>query len=330
VRVASIGRREQERKVRRSIGNANDRYGHQRQDAAPAAFAAKVTAVIERRHNGLLAQSTHRCSISGSRLAPLVEDRKMTGRWQNVSVRVLVVIGMAIALGACTITPWDSLSTPTSSAPVRTPGGAAANGVPAGFYRVNPGDTLQSVAGAFGQRAQDVANWNGLPPGAMVAPGQVLRVAPPVFALGSVGQPPPGGAVASLAPALNTPSPAPVSGVLAWPLRGPVLKPFVPGKTKGIVIGGRPGDPVRAAAAGRVVYAGSGIEAYGPLVIIKHDDSLITAYGQNGKLLVQEGEAVTQGQPVGEVGTDSSGVASIQFEVRKDGHPVDPLAWLPR
>ena len=115
-----------------------------------------------------------------------------------------------------------------------------------------------------------------------------------------------------------------------WPLRGPVLKPFIAGNSKGIVIGGRVGDPVKAAAAGRVVYAGTGIEAYGPLIIIKHSDTLITAYGQNSTLLVKEGDAVTQGQVIGAVGADSRGVGSIQFEVRQDGHPVDPLTWLPK
>jgi lipoprotein NlpD len=118
--------------------------------------------------------------------------------------------------------------------------------------------------------------------------------------------------------------------VLQWPLRGPILKTFAPGRSNGIVIGGRPGDPVKAAATGRVVYAGSGIEAYGPLIIIKHDDSLITAYGQNSALLVKEGDAVAQGQTIGEVGVDSHGTASIQFEVRQNGQPVDPLAWLPK
>ncbi|WP_164853776.1 murein hydrolase activator EnvC family protein, partial [Paraburkholderia kirstenboschensis] len=123
---------------------------------------------------------------------------------------------------------------------------------------------------------------------------------------------------------------APQQGVLQWPLRGPILKTFATGKSNGIVIGGRPGDPVKAAATGRVVYAGSGIEAYGPLIIIKHDDSLITAYGQNSTLLVKEGDAVAQGQTISEVGVDSRGVASIQFEVRQNGQPVDPLAWLPK
>jgi len=247
-----------------------------------------------------------------------------------------ISLAAASLLGACTSYPFDTSS--TSPAPTyRTSGGAAANGVPAGFYRVNPGDTLPSVAGAFGHSAQDVAAWNGLTTTSPVAPGQVLRVAPPAYAQGAqsvqTSPVPSPGLVTTPVPA-PAPAPAqpsgPVQGVLVWPLRGPILKPYVAGKTKGIVIGGRPGDEVRAAAAGRVVYAGTGIEAYGPLVIIKHDDTLITAYGQNSRLLVQEGDAVQQGQPIGEVGVDNTGVPGIQFEVRKDGKPTDPLAWLPR
>ncbi|MFC0574919.1 peptidoglycan DD-metalloendopeptidase family protein [Paraburkholderia solisilvae] len=249
----------------------------------------------------------------------------MTDKWHTAHTQAWIYLSVATMLAACSFTPpWDNTPPPPTTIGARTAGGAASNGVPAGFYRVNPGDTLQSIAGAFGQRPQDIASWNGLMPGASVATGQVLRVAPPSLA--------PGGAAALPAPGAPQPpsSAAPQPGVLAWPLRGPVLKRFVPGKTNGIVIGGQAGEPVRAAAAGRVVYAGTGIPAYGPLVIIKHNDSLITAYGQNGKLLVQEGEAVTQGQPVGEVGQDSNGIASIQFEVRQDGRPADPLAWLPR
>jgi lipoprotein NlpD len=257
----------------------------------------------------------------------------------QLSARPCIALAISLAtaslLGACTTSyPWETQSAPAPT--YRTAGGAAANGVPAGFYRVNPGDTLQSVAGAFGHNAQDVAAWNGLTTSSPVSPGQVLRVAPPAYAQSAAQASPvpsPGlvtTPVPGTAPAQQQ-STGPVQGVLMWPLRGPILKPFVPGKTKGIVIGGRPGDEVRAAAAGRVVYAGTGIEAYGPLVIIKHDDTLITAYGQNSRLLVQEGDAVQQGQPIGEVGVDSNGgTPGIQFEVRKDGKPVDPLAWLPR
>jgi lipoprotein NlpD len=248
----------------------------------------------------------------------------MTGKWHTAHTQAFISVLVVTMLGACSLTPWDTWSS-TGQTARTSMGGAASTGVPAGFYRVNPGDTLPSIAGAFGQRPQDIAAWNGLVTGSPVTSGQVLRVAPPALAQSAAAIPP---AAAPVAPA--TPTTAAQPGVLAWPLRGPILKTFVPGKTNGIVIGGRAGEPVRAAAAGRVVYAGTGIQAYGPLVIIKHSDSLITAYGQNSKLLVQEGEAVTQGQPVGEVGADSNGVAALQFEVRKDGHPADPLAWLPR
>jgi lipoprotein NlpD len=239
----------------------------------------------------------------------------MTEKSKRAATQVLIAACIAAALGGCSMTPpWGGTSYDNTSGSYQT-NGVASGAVAAGYYRVNPGDTLPGIAAAYGQRPQDVARWNGLLPNAGVSVGQVLRVAPPPAASGSVA--PGAGAMAQ-------------QGALTWPLRGPILKPFVPGSSKGIVIGGRIGDPVKAAAAGRVVYAGTGIEAYGPLIIIKHSDSLITAYGQNSTLLVKEGDAVTQGQTIGAVGADSRGVGSIQFEVRQDGHPVDPLAWLPK
>ncbi|WP_433695590.1 peptidoglycan DD-metalloendopeptidase family protein [Paraburkholderia phenoliruptrix] len=278
----------------------------------------------------------------------------MTRPWQwtgtgAAATRVLAGGALCALLNGCTSMPWDS--TPFYGNTQSRPTTLGTVPVPAGFYRVNPGDTLAGIASAYGHRTQDVATWNGLPVNAAVAPGQVLRVAPPM-ASGSVLAPPvgvapnpataPGGAIApggqvnpqvnpQANPQLNPQaSQGAQQGVLQWPLRGPILKTFAPGRSNGIVIGGRPGDPVKAAATGRVVYAGSGIEAYGPLIIIKHDDSLITAYGQNSTLLVKEGDAVAQGQTIGEVGVDSRGVGAIQFEVRQNGQPVDPLAWLPK
>ncbi|HEY1996356.1 peptidoglycan DD-metalloendopeptidase family protein [Paraburkholderia sp.] len=245
----------------------------------------------------------------------------MTEKSQRTGSQVLVAAMLVAALSGCTLTPWENTSQSYNgvSATTQASGGAPLTPVAAGYYRVNQGDTLASIAAAFGQRPQDLARWNGLLPNVNVNAGQVLRVAPPVAA---VAPPAPG--------TPGAPGAAAQQITLMWPLRGPVLKPFGVANSKGIVIGGRVGDPVKAAAAGRVVYAGSGIEAYGPLIIIKHDDSLITAYGQNSTLLVKEGDAVTQGQTIGQVGSDSRGIGSIQFEVRKDGHPVDPLAWLPK
>lgn len=226
---------------------------------------------------------------------------------------------LTLVCSACTstYTPWSD-STPAAPAMSTT-------GVPAGYYRVNPGDTLSRIAAAYGQRPQDLANWNQLSSAnAQVLPGQVLRVAPPP----SYGAATPPMQPPSSAPAANgVAMPAPVAGsvALAWPVRGPILQRFQAGKSTGIVIGGPAGEQVKAAAAGRVVYAGTGIAAYGPLVIIKHNDQTVTAYGHNSKLLVQEDEAVSQGQPVAEMGD-----SGVQFEVRSDGKPVDPLPLLPR
>jgi lipoprotein NlpD len=227
---------------------------------------------------------------------------------------------LTIACSACTMTPWES---GTTSPPAVTSGG-----VPAGYYRVNPGDTLSRIAAAYGQRPQDLASWNQLLPNAQVVPGQVLRVAPPPSYANVPPQPP---AYNNSAPAAaGVAAPAPVGLSLAWPVRGPILQRFVPGKSNGIVIGGSQGEQVKAAAAGRVVYAGNGIEAYGPLVIIKHNDQTVTAYGHNSKLLVKEDDAVAQGQPIAEMGVDNNGIPGVVFEVRSDGKPVDPLPLLGR
>lgn len=254
----------------------------------------------------------------------------MTRQWYLTGTRLLTATVLGVMFSGCTTMPWESTPFYNSNAPSRSTTLGTVP-VPAGFYRVNAGDTLPAIASAYGRKLQEIASWNGLPINAAVVPGQVLRVSPPM-ASGSVVTPPvnvgPNGA--PFTPGAPAASAGPQQGVLQWPLRGPVLKAFAPGKSNGIVIGGRPGDPVKAAATGRVVYAGTGIEAYGPLIIIKHDDSLITAYGQNSTLLVKEGDAVAQGQTIGEVGVDSRGVASIQFEVRQNGQPVDPLAWLPK
>jgi lipoprotein NlpD len=253
----------------------------------------------------------------------------MIPAWLRNRAQVLVCVGVPIALAACAMTPWtDTLDYRSAPPPY-----AATSGVPAGFYRVNPGDSMQSIALAFGQRTEDVARWNRLPPNATVVVGQILRVASPYPVAPAPVAPVPvvPGPVAAVPPPVGgAPTPELPSVKLAWPVRGPLLSTFAPGKTKGIVIGGRPGDPVRAAAAGRVVYAGTGIEAYGPLIIIKHDDTLITAYGHNGALLVKEGDAVAQGQTIAEMGADANGSGSLQFEVRSGGKPVDPLALLSR
>ncbi len=118
-----------------------------------------------------------------------------------------------------------------------------------------------------------------------------------------------------------------------WPAHGRVIGRFVRGKPgrKGIDIAGTPGTPIYAAAAGRVVYSGNGIPRYGNLLIIKHNDKYLSAYAHNRRLLVQEGAVVKRGQLIAEMGRSGTGVSQVMlhFEIRVDGEPVDPLAYLP-
>ncbi|MGF6597065.1 lipoprotein NlpD [Paraburkholderia sp. GAS448] len=141
------------------------------------------------------------------------------------------------------------------------------------------------------------------------------------------------------APAATAPAPQPSASdttagangnvSFAWPVRGPLLNTFDDSKNKGVNIGGAAGDPVKASADGRVVYAGNGLRGYGNLIIIKHDATYLTAYAHNRALMVKEGDAVTRGQKIAEMGNSDSDRVMLHFEVRRQGKPVDPLKYLP-
>ncbi|MFK2875609.1 peptidoglycan DD-metalloendopeptidase family protein [Rhodanobacter hydrolyticus] len=115
-----------------------------------------------------------------------------------------------------------------------------------------------------------------------------------------------------------------------WPADGQILKRFTPGDAvPGVEIAGNAGDPVRAAADGVVVYSGNGLVGYGELVIIKHNDSLLSAYGHNSKRLVTEGQRVSAGQEIALMGSSGASRVELGFQIRKDGNPVDPMSYLP-
>ena len=116
----------------------------------------------------------------------------------------------------------------------------------------------------------------------------------------------------------------------AWPAAGPVVAPFDDAKTKGLAIGGKAGDPVYAAADGRVVYAGSGLRGYGNLVIVKHNANYLTAYAHNQALLVKEDQIVKRGQKIAEMGATDADRVQLHFEIRKQGKPIDPSRLLPQ
>lgn len=113
-----------------------------------------------------------------------------------------------------------------------------------------------------------------------------------------------------------------------WPTNGKVMSSFSK-NSKGVKISGQAGQPVVASAAGVVVYSGSGLRGYGNLIIIKHDETFLSAYAHNNKLLVKEGEAVVKGQKIAEMGNTDSDTVQLHFEIRKNSKPVDPLQYLP-
>ncbi|PLW82545.1 peptigoglycan-binding protein LysM [Kineobactrum sediminis] len=237
-------------------------------------------------------------------------------------------------------------------------------------YTVRRGDTLYAIAFRFGQDYRALAMANSIEPPYTIYPGQRIRVAGvdtagytlvprvtrPATRTGSesaaptpapvsppaVAQPtrpplksarvpaPPPVAVAPAMPA--RPANAALTPVSAWrwPSPGPVVRGYSATVHKGIDIGGQRGDPVVAVASGQVVYAGTGIIGFGELLIVKHDDVYLSAYGHNDRLLAAEGDRVTAGQKIAEKGSTGTDSVKLHFEIRREGKPVDPLGLLPR
>ena len=247
---------------------------------------------------------------------------------------------------AATQAPAPPAATQPPATPVPVLPGAENAGKP-GYYTVKPGDTMIRIGLEAGQNWRDIARWNGLGNANVIEVGQVLRVVPPA-ADGVAVQPVatagpvesrPLAAAATASAASAAPSPAPAAAAVridpeedlgwAWPAGGPVLAAFDDNKTKGLVIGGQAGDPVFASAAGRVVYAGSGLRGYGNLVIVKHNATFLTAYAHNQALLVKEDEVVRRGQKIAEMGSSDAERVQLHFEIRRQGRPIDPARLLP-
>jgi lipoprotein NlpD len=130
-------------------------------------------------------------------------------------------------------------------------------------------------------------------------------------------------------PAAQPAKPEPSAGDFIWPAKGKVIAGFSEPRRKGIDIDGKLGDPVLAAAAGRVTYTGSGIPGLGKLVVIKHDNGFITVYAHNRDILVKEQQSVRRGQKIAEVGNTDADRPKLHFQIRKGSAAVDPLRYLP-
>lgn len=281
--------------------------------------------------------------------------------WRFVAL-VLISITLAACAGKKTRAPVEdrSLSTGAAAAPAPAPAASQAETPPLpgaenagkpGYYTVKPGDRLVRIAMDNGQNWRDLVKWNNLENANVIEVGQVLRVVPPVVEAQAAAARPSSGArvesksadrpaapasaasavavAAPVAPPQSTPTAAADDVVWAWPAAGPVLVPFDEARSKGIVIGGKAGDPVYAASDGRVVYAGSGLRGYGNLLIVKHNDTFLSAYAHNQTLLVKEDQVVRRGQRIAEMGSTDADSVQLHFEIRRLGKPVDPLKLLP-
>jgi lipoprotein NlpD len=245
--------------------------------------------------------------------------------------------------------------------PVVKPAPGFENAGKPGYYTVKPGDTLIRIGLENGQSPKDIARWNALENPNKIEVGQVVRVVPPTSTDGAavaVSKPvsngtatstaiaPAASSAASAAPASAASKPpaspavvvAPVAGSAAvgdedlgwiWPAKGPVLTEFDEVKNKGLDIGGAAGDAVLASAEGKVVYAGEGLRGYGKLIILKHNNTFLTAYAHNQTLLVKEDQTVKKGQKIAEMGNSDADRVKLHFEVRRQGKPVDPAKYLP-
>ena len=267
----------------------------------------------------------------------------------TLSLSRLAPLALAIALlAACSSSPRapapveDRVATrPVAAAETKPPPGPENVGKP-GYYTVQKGDTLTRIGLEHGQAWRDLARWNNLSNPDVIEVGQVLRVAPPGAAVDSAGvvvrpiAPPASNAASAAAPAPAKPASAPATGNaaaaddmgLAWPANGQVIQGFDETKNKGIDIAGKAGDPVLAAADGQVVYAGAGLRGYGNLVILKHNNTYLTAYAHNQKLLVKEDQKVRRGDKIAEMGSSDADRVKLHFEVRRQGKPVDPAKFL--
>ncbi|WP_296507523.1 peptidoglycan DD-metalloendopeptidase family protein [Rhodoferax sp.] len=262
--------------------------------------------------------------------------------------------------------PQQTVSTDPRTQAVKQPPGFENAGKP-GYYTVKPGDTLIRIGLESGQSHKDIARWNALDNPNKIEVGQVLRIVQPLAVVEAAGTKPVVASTATVTPlppaaasapakpasataAASAPAPAKAASAAAsapavaavtpasatddavawiWPGNGAVLAGFDEVKNKGLDIGGNAGDPVLAAGEGKVVYAGAGLRGYGNLIILKHNNTYLTAYAHNQTLLVKEDQTVKKGQKIAEMGSSDADRVKLHFEVRRQGKPVDPVKYLP-
>jgi len=251
---------------------------------------------------------------------------------------VLFLATIVSGCGGPAVVPVSDLTAPRTAASVRI---------------VRGGDSLYTIAWEAGLDYRDVAQWNGLEPPYRLRVGQEIILGSGGKESSSVSVS--AGVMESASTALVTEQAAvavePIDGapeatkatesgstsasgsahgVWLWPATGNLIARFDPeAGSNGIDIAGTDGSPVRAAAKGKVVYAGTGLRGYGLLIIIKHDETFLSAYAHNRAVTISEGDPVHRGQIIAEMGQSGAASTRLHFEIRRDGQPVDPLQYLP-
>lgn len=265
------------------------------------------------------------CVSSGRSIPAPVEDK---GNLQSAATPAKPKVAGVAPAKSTTVTQTDGASKP-------------------GYYTVKSGDTLIKIGLDHGQNWRDIMRWNAIENPNLIEVGQVLRINPPSENMSEevVVKPvtPPNNLNSSATESKNSGTTANTNtspnhslqqetgeDVLSfsWPVSGNVIATFDDSKNKGIDIAGKSGEPVFAAADGKVVYAGSGLRGYGNLVILKHNNTFLTAYAHNQSLSVKEDQLIKRGQKIAEMGNSDSDVIKLHFEIRKMGKPVDPLKLL--
>ncbi|MDH3578464.1 MAG: peptidoglycan DD-metalloendopeptidase family protein [Gammaproteobacteria bacterium] len=222
--------------------------------------------------------------------------------------RRVIIVFLALMIASCGASRWQD--TPQT-------------------HIVRRGETLFSIAWRYDKNPTDLARWNRLGNGSLIYPGQVLRLTPTGAARS------PGTAGNRVPPKRDTRPlpdiPAQPAPKWSWPTNGRINVDFraKPGPGTGVLINGKLGQPIRAAASGRVVYAGDGLIGYGKLIILKHNDTYLSAYGYNASLLVKEGEQINKDQRIATMGEGPERKPRLHFEIRRNGQPVNPRQHLP-
>jgi lipoprotein NlpD len=286
----------------------------------------------------------------------------------SIGLRLAFTLLAFLAVAACA-TRQDSAPVVdrTKNAPKPAAPAAAAQQPTAEFYIVKRGDTLYSIALENGVDYRELAQWNGLNDPTKISVGQQLRIKPPperaaqqdrnpvvvgtakgagrietrpLEAPGAQGS---GDAGTKTNPkaqrlpyskenaaSIGKEEPKDADAIaFIWPVKGKVIAGFAEPRSKGIDIEGKIGEPVLAAAAGRVTYIGNGIPGLGKLIVLKHENGFITVYAHNKEIVVKEQQAVARGQKIAELGATDSERPKLHFQIRKGSAPVDPMRYLP-